>query len=319
MKKITAICFFISLFPGIYPANLTIGGVSFAQAYKDLPVFEVTVENAVSKITTTLYIAAADERRARENVILNGWNVTGVKRLTEKEKKEINLSAAGLGAASDPAAYSLESAADKTPPPDPGAAVEGAGIGIEKPYGYPSGDLGIDPYSQSGSAKLPDGTESAGESLVPYFENKLPQISAKDGSSAGKAENNIPGMKNAEDNLGLLPDSPLLEYVSSVNFDLGSPIPKDNPPFADMFKYIDKTREYIVFGHADEVVVSKNAKYKNNYTLSYLRAEEVKKIMIENGMPAENIKAVGLGVRYPLENSGSGSLANRRAEIYKFK
>ncbi len=76
----------------------------------------------------------------------------------------------------------------------------------------------------------------------------------------------------------------------------------------------------MLFGNADDVAVGRHATYSNNYELSYLRADHIKKLLIEKGYNADKIRTIGLGTGYPLEkNSKKGSLKNRRVEIYGFR
>lgn len=128
------------------------------------------------------------------------------------------------------------------------------------------------------------------------------------------------GNKNVADNLQLLPTSKDLELILTIHFDLGnvSPIFDDN--ISKIFDSLPKDRDYVLFGNADDVQVGKKATYGSNYELSYLRAEHIKKLLIEKGYKADKIRIVGLGTRYPLEkNAKKGSLKNRRVEIYGFR
>lgn len=241
-----------------------------------------------------MYVFAADEERAKENVSLNGWTVLGVKKLSEKEKSQINLSADGLNGniTGNPKIDSI-GANRKMKNSDPAEGKD------KVPYGYPSGFAGTNPYLNETSDR-----------------QKSPKNNLQNNENGSQG---LPTVNRTEDNLELLPTSPNLDYIITLNFDLGKVEPLPNPNVNNKFKELDKNNKYIVFGHADEVKVGKNAIYKNNYTLSFLRAEYIKKMMTEYGIPAENIRVVGLGIRYPLENSNESSLANRRAEIYGFR
>ena len=55
--------------------------------------YEVRIENNLSKVITTMTVMAQDEQQARENVSLNGWSVIGVKLLKERVKETYSLSA----------------------------------------------------------------------------------------------------------------------------------------------------------------------------------------------------------------------------------
>lgn len=263
-----------------------------------MPVFEVTIENNTSKITTVMYVFAEDEQRAKENVSLNGWKVLGVKKLSEKEKSQINLSADGLNGniAGTPKIDSIGTARQ-------GGNNEPATGKDKIPYGYPTGFSATNPYLTETPAK----------------QNSLNSNPPNNGTSGQVLELKRPTANRTEDNLELLPTSQDLEYIITLNFDLGNVDALPNPNIGNKLSELAKNRKYIVFGHADEVKVGKNTVYKNNYTLSFLRAEFVKKMITEYGIPEENIRVVGLGVKYPLDNSKESSFANRRAEIYGFR
>lgn len=53
--------------------------------------YEVKIENNLSKIITTMTVMAEDEQQARENVSLNGWSVIGVRLLKERVKETYSL------------------------------------------------------------------------------------------------------------------------------------------------------------------------------------------------------------------------------------
>lgn len=142
---------------------------------------------------------------------------------------------------------------------------------------------------------------------------------ADDNISNGLSVSNDAGNKQVADNINLLPDSPELEYISTIHFGFGNVNPVYNDNVSVMLDNLSKDREYILFGNADEVSVGENAPYGSNYELSYLRAEHIKKVLIERGFSADKIKTVGLGVKYPIEKTGKSSLKNRRVEIYGFR
>lgn len=128
------------------------------------------------------------------------------------------------------------------------------------------------------------------------------------------------GNKNVADNLQLLPTSKDLELILTIHFDLGNVSPIFDDHISKIFDSLPKDRDYVLFGNADDVQVGKKATYGSNYELSYLRAEHIKKLLIEKGYNADKIRTVGLGTRYPLEkNAKKGSLKNRRVEIYGFR
>lgn len=159
-----------------------------------------------------------------------------------------------------------------------------------------------------------------------YYDNnvvtgrkKTESAPADDNFSNGLNVSNDAGNKQVADNINLLPGSPELEYISTIHFGFGNVNPVYNDNVSVMLNNLSKDREYILFGNADEVSVGENAPYGSNYELSYLRAEHIKKVLIERGFSADKIKTVGLGVKYPLEKTGKSSLKNRRVEIYGFR
>lgn len=313
MKRITVICFLLSLCLSAYQGNRFIGGVSWAQAYNPLPIFQVTIENNVSKVVTVMYVFAPTEENARENVSLNGWKVRGIKKLSDSEKAQITLSDDGLNSEGESKIVinsfdeNIPAKDTKTKQQEPKKSAEPVGTNMgSAPLTLPADNL-TDMNKPRDNAS-PDNTTD------PL--SAMPMESSQ--GSLGTAAEKVSG-KVAEDNLEILPDSPELEYLLTLNFNFAEIDPKLNEQLLYRLKELPVDRRYIIFGHADDVVVGKNAIYKNNYTLSYMRAEEIKKLMAGNGVAADNIKTVGLGVKYPLEDTKGSSLANRRAEIYGFR
>ncbi len=229
---------------------ITGGGNVYAATYEELNMYEVRIENNLSKIITTMQVMAVDEDQARHNVYLNGWTVIGVRLLKER---------------------------------------------VKKPYS-------LDP--QSVATTIPGKID---------LENKI-EIPKEQVVSKEK------GNQQVADNLNLLPTSDKLELIMTIHFKLGDVAPIFDDQVSALFEKLDKTRDYILFGNADDVKVGRKATYGSNYELSYLRAEHIKKLLIEKDHDADRIRTVGLGTRYPLEKSGKkGSLKNRRVEIYGFR
>ena len=50
--------------------------------------YEVKIENNLSKVITTMTVMAMTEQEAYDNVALNGWTVIGVKLIKERVKDE---------------------------------------------------------------------------------------------------------------------------------------------------------------------------------------------------------------------------------------
>ncbi|MEP9387238.1 peptidoglycan -binding protein [Mesorhizobium sp. KR9-304] len=72
-----------------------------------------------------------------------------------------------------------------------------------------------------------------------------------------------------------------------------------------------------VDGHTDNVPVSGNRRYRDNWELSSARATSVVKFLIENGVPANRLVAAGFGEFQPLDETGTDEARtrNRRIEL----
>lgn len=220
--------------------------------------YEVRIENNLSKVITTMAVMAEDEQQARENVSLNGWTIIGVRLLKERVKES----------------YDLDTELVSTAIPNE--------IELE------------------GRINIPIDNQSNGKNDI---------VISKDA-----------GNTNIADNLELLPTSKELELILTIHFGLGNVSPVFNDDISKIFESLPKNRDYVLFGNADDVSVGRNATYSSNYELSFLRAEHIKKLLIEKGYNADKIRTVGLGTRYPLEKNGkNGSFKNRRVEIYGFR
>ncbi len=220
--------------------------------------YEVKIENNMSKVITTMTVMAMTEQEAYDNAALNGWTVIGVRLIKERMKDE----------------YTLSTDYIKTVIPNK--------IELENAIEIP-----------------------AEQELI---KEKSMVVSKESGN------------KNVADNLNLVPTSKDLELILTIHFQLGDVAPIFDDKISKLFDSLPKDRTYVLFGNADDVAVGRHATYSNNYELSYLRADHIKKLLIEKGYNADKIKTIGLGTGYPLEKSGKkGSLKNRRVEIYGFR
>ena len=251
---------FTILFLATYQKNHIIGGDNlYAATYEEQNIYEVKIENNMSKVITTMTVMAMTEQEAYDDVALNGWTVIGVKLIKERVKDE----------------YTLSTDYIKTEIPN--------------------------------KIELEDAIEIPPAAKEPVKDNKM--VVSKES-----------GNKNVADNLNLVPTSKDLELILTIHFQLGDVAPIFDDEISKLFDSLPKDRDYVLFGNADDVAVGKNATYSNNYELSYLRADHIKKLLIEKGYNADKIKTIGLGTGYPLEKSGKkGSLKNRRVEIYGFR
>lgn len=76
-------------------------------------------------------------------------------------------------------------------------------------------------------------------------------------------------------------------------------------------------REYLVAGHTDNVPIRRGARFANNWELSTARANTVVQLMINQGVPPEQLAAAGYGPYDPIATNDTpeGRQLNRRLEI----
>lgn len=223
----------------------------YAATYEEQNIYEVKIENNLSKVITTMTVMAMTEQDAYNNVSLNGWTVIGVKLIKERVKD----------------GYTLSTDYIKT--------------------------------------EIPNKIELEDAVVIPKEEAVVSKES---------------GNSDIADNLNLVPTSKELKLILTIHFQLGDVAPVFDDKISELFDSLEKDKNYVLFGNADDVAVGNNATYHNNYELSFLRAEHIKKLLIEKGYDADKIRTIGLGTTYPLEkNSKKGSLKNRRVEIYGFR
>jgi chemotaxis protein MotB len=72
-----------------------------------------------------------------------------------------------------------------------------------------------------------------------------------------------------------------------------------------------------VDGHTDNIPVSGNRRYRDNWELSSARSTSVVKFLIENGVPANRLVAAGFGEFQPLDEADTDEarVKNRRIEL----
>ena len=72
-----------------------------------------------------------------------------------------------------------------------------------------------------------------------------------------------------------------------------------------------------VDGHTDNIPLSGNRRYRDNWELSSARATSVVKFLIESGVPANRLVAAGFGEFQPLDEADSDEARtrNRRIEL----
>ncbi len=199
----------------------------YAAAYEEQNMYEVKIENNMSKVITTMTVMAVTEQEAYDNVALNGWTVIGVRLIKERVKDE----------------YTLSTDYIKTEIPNK--------IELEN------------------AIEIPAEQESVREK--------------------GMVVSKESGNKNVADNLNLVPTSKDLELILTIHFQLGDVAPIFDDKISKLFDSLPKDRVYVLFGNADDVAVGRHATYSNNYELSYLRADHIKKLLIEKGYNADNL------------------------------
>ncbi len=138
-------------------------------------------------------------------------------------------------------------------------------------------------------------------------------------ASLGRGDAGQAPMRGDVDILSMTPDSDQLEYLYTIYFDLGIITPNMSAADNATLARLPKEGTYYMFGHADNVSVAPNLLFKDNYELSFKRAEAVKGLMRANGINPAKLITVGLGALYPAvrnRSSADGTLQNRRVEIY---
>ncbi|MDR2883987.1 MAG: OmpA family protein [Deferribacteraceae bacterium] len=272
----------------LFVAVLSIGGVEASFALEDRYMYEVVAVNNASKITTVFQVMAVNERDARENVAANGWSVLSIKQATFKIVTALPLIHEPTG--DEITAHLSDPNAGKGPD------------NLTNPLRMTDDELINSLLGAPNAADLNDNLNSSGLPTA--------QIAAGDGSGDP--------LQGDNDNLMLLPDSDRLQIIYVVYFNFGIITPTLSEADMNKLRALPQA-SYYVFGHTDNVSVSANAEYKDNYDLSFKRAEAVKGIMTSFGINPATIKTVGLGATYPAikNNVGApGTSENRRVEIY---
>jgi chemotaxis protein MotB len=86
---------------------------------------------------------------------------------------------------------------------------------------------------------------------------------------------------------------------------------------AKALKEVGADREYLVAGHTDNVPVGRRSRFDNNWELSTARATTVVELMIDQGVPPDQLAAAGFGEYDPIASNETpeGRQKNRRLEI----
>ncbi len=156
-------------------------------------------------------------------------------------------------------------------------------------------------------------------------ENKGCPVVDSDGDGVADKDDQCPNIAGLAENYGCPIVTPavqkeITDLARAIYFKTGQ------DSFTDETKIrlegIDKilteftTSKFVVEGHTDST-----GSDKINQELSQKRADAVMNYLIDNGFPAENIKAVGYGSSKPIgdNNTSKGRQANRRVEIFATK
>jgi chemotaxis protein MotB len=114
----------------------------------------------------------------------------------------------------------------------------------------------------------------------------------------------------------------MLKLPDEILFPSGSPNLKKGgvealKEVARVLLEVGGDREYLVAGHTDDVPLRRGARFRNNWYLSTARANAVVQLMIDEGVPPEQLAAAGYGEYDPIASNETpeGRQQNRRLEI----
>ena len=255
--------------------------------------YKVIVTRPGKNVTTQLRVYAEDAEEARENVALNGWQILSIEPYTPGDKTVMRGTEAGE-------AYKISITTvgnGSTEPADNADVQAGDDLLITLKPG-PCDKLSKLIYNGSeveiaGDSHTIEGIEKDGF-LVAIFEENGSECS---------------------DN-GIL--SKNLKELQVLYFALGKFQTELTSEESDMLKTLSKDHKYVIIGHTDDLKVTPNKKFTNNFDLSVKRAQFISNILIGNEISDNNIKIVGLGPSFPAApNKKEGQPQNRRAVLYE--
>ena len=124
----------------------------------------------------------------------------------------------------------------------------------------------------------------------------------------------------------LVSDYTVLGYSTDILFESGSAVlteagKEDLKEFADSIDSVSfNNRVVSVEGHTDNVPIKGDLRtyYPSNWELSMARSAAATRYLVEQGVPADRLRAVGFGSRRPVESNETekGRRSNRRIEIH---
>ena len=157
------------------------------------------------------------------------------------------------------------------------------------------------------------------------IENKGCPVVDSDGDGVADEDDQCPNIAGLAENYGCPVVTPavqkeITDLARAIYFKTGQDSFTDETQIR--LEGIDKilteftTSKFVVEGHTDST-----GSDKINQELSQKRADAVMNYLIDNGFPAENIKAIGYGSSKPIgdNNTSKGRQANRRLEIFATK
>jgi outer membrane protein OmpA-like peptidoglycan-associated protein len=108
----------------------------------------------------------------------------------------------------------------------------------------------------------------------------------------------------------------LLEFAKTIYFNTSKDTFKGDT-YVSLNNAVAKLKQFpsaqiVVEGHTDSI-----GSYENNQNLSSKRANSVRNFLIDNGIPQENIQAIGFGESKPIATNmyKGGRALNRRVVI----
>ncbi len=305
------------MFLSLFLISLIIGGVdlSYSQDSRTKYTYKLVVENNKSKVVTNIHVDAYTEDDAKSEVELNGWTVIFINKIEDDlidRESFIEDNTDLLKSYRLPDKIVIRSPIedfvieDETPSEDKiDILVEGMVLPVDNLTVVDNGTDRKDNGSYMN--ELYDGPM-----IDPFAGSVLDNNSLEgDGSDFGSTNS-------------FTPASDTLNLVSKSFNDLGVIKPNGIIEGLDFTK-LDKNKQYVIFGFSDDVPVTSNSRYRNNFELSLKRARFIKDKLLSLGFKVENMKFYGLGTTYPVAKS-EGNLSdlepmpeNRRVEIYEYR
>ena len=316
------------MFLSLFLINLIIGGVdlSYSQDSRIKYKYKVVIENNESKVVTNMHVYAYTEDEAKSEVELNGWTVIFINKV---ESDLINQDSFVEDSTDLLKSYTVpDKIVIRSPIEDyiidnetqTGDKVEQLIVGTSPLDNITIADNATDKPKDNSSYlnELYDGPM-----IDPFAGSVSDNSSLSDNNSV--SDNGL--MDNGSDFASTNDFTPIndnLKLVSKSFNNLGVIKPNGIIEGVD-FSKLDNQKQYVIFGFSDEVPVTSNSRYRNNFDLSLKRAKFIQEKLLSLGFKSENIKFYGLGTMYPVVKS-DGNLSdlepmseNRRVEIYEFR